>query len=130
MRLGGPAPILLSVLPPGGRALRSRSGPHTTLCALIALLALCAPGRLHAQDADHIAMEGGLGVAAAIGTLVYAPLKLTSALGGLVLGSITYLWTGGNSDVTDPVFKQAMGGDYVISPDHIRGNDGFELTGE
>ena len=74
-------------------------------------------------------MEGGLGVFAAVTTIVYAPLKLVYSLGGLVLGSVTYLWTAGDSSVTGPIFEMAMGGDYVVSPEHLAGNDNFAPTG-
>lgn len=74
-------------------------------------------------------MEGGLGSFAVITTIAYAPLKLVYSLGGLALGSVTYLWTAGNSDVTDPIFQMAMGGDYVVSPEHLAGNDDFTATG-
>jgi len=78
---------------------------------------------------DPIALEGGLGTFAAITSVAYVPLKLVYAVGGLVVGSLAYLWTGGDSQVTDPIFQMALGGDYVVSPEHLAGNQSFELTG-
>ena len=88
-----------------------------------------APARLRAE-VDPIAVEGGLGAFAAITTFVYAPLKLVYSLGGLAVGSLAYLWTAGDSAVTEPIFKMAMGGDYVVSPEHLAGYDNFTLTGD
>ena len=99
-------------------------------CALFVLLACSAPERLRAEDVDHIAIEGGLGVFSVVTTIVYAPFKLVYSLGGLTLGSVTYLWTAGNSDVTTPIFQMAMGGDYVVSPEHLAGNQSFATTGK
>ena len=130
MRDGPLAPTLDPRPPPGGSALRLGSGPRATLCALFVLLACSAPAQLRAEDTDHIALEGGLGTFAAVTTIAYAPLKLVYALGGLTVGALAYLWTAGNSDVTDPIFQMALGGDYVVSPEHLAGNETFELTGE
>jgi hypothetical protein len=74
--------------------------------------------------------EGGLGATAALVSLIYAPVKLAYAASGIALGSGSFLWTWGDRDAAMAVVNTAVGGDYVITPEHLRGSDEIHLTGQ
>jgi len=95
-----------------------------TACA-IALTAMPAS----AKRPEHIAMEGGLGAGSALASLIWSPLKLVHAAGGLVIGGLGMLWTGGDGEIPKRIFKRALTGDYVITPEHLQGKKRLRWTG-
>jgi hypothetical protein len=95
-----------------------------TACA-IALSAVPAS----AKRPENIAMEGGLGAGSALASLVWSPLKLLHATGGLVIGGLGMLWTGGDGEIPKRIFKRALTGDYVVTPEHLQGKKRLRFTG-
>lgn len=95
-----------------------------TACA-IALSAMPAS----AKRPENIAMEAGLGAGSALASLVWSPLKLLHATGGLVLGGLGLLWTGGDGEIPKRIFKRALTGDYVVTPEHLQGKKRLRFTG-
>ena len=77
-----------------------------------------------------ILTEGGLGATSALLSLAYGPVKLAYAASGLLLGSGSFLWTWGDRDSAMAIVNTAVGGDYVITPEHLRGSDEIHLTGQ
>jgi hypothetical protein len=73
--------------------------------------------------------EGGLGAAAALISFVYCPLKLLYAASGIALGSSSFLWTWGDRDAAMAVVNTAVGGDYVVTPEHLGGSANLRFTG-
>ena len=65
--------------------------------------------------------EGGLGAAAALSTLVYAPVKLVYATGGVLVSGFAWAFTAGDSGVAETVLTRSLRGNYVITPDHLTG---------
>jgi len=94
---------------------------------LVTLLAV-APGTASAEG-ESIIKEGGFGLAAAVVSLGYGPLKLAYALSGIVLGGGSYLWTWGDQTTAMTVVAMSIGGDYVITPRHLGGIDDVRFTG-
>jgi hypothetical protein len=92
-----------------------------------ALVVSAAPAA--AKKPENIAKEGGLGAGAAIASMVWAPLKLTHAVLGLVAGGICFAITGGDTEVWKRVQNKALTGDYVITPKHIAGKQRFRISG-
>jgi hypothetical protein len=92
---------------------------------LAAWLALApAPAR-----AESLAREAGLGASAALLNLLYGPGKLVyAALGSLVAGG-AWLFSAGDADVAGPVLTAALRGDYVVTPEHLRGEKELEFFG-
>lgn len=78
---------------------------------------------------EHTATNAGLGLASFAGTLVYAPLKLVYAAGGGLVGGLTWLFSGGNSEMAMKVVRPAVTGDYVLTPDHLRGLEQVHFAG-
>jgi hypothetical protein len=80
-------------------------------------------------EEPSLVREGGFGAAAALISLCYGPLKLAYAVSGLVLGGGSLLWTWGDQDAALAVVTMSVGGDYVITPDHLGGADDIRFTG-
>lgn len=71
----------------------------------------------------------GLGLGAAASNLFYIPAKLLYAGTGTLVGGIAWLFAGGDSDVSDPVFTASWMGDYVLTEDHLSGKRPIEFVG-
>ncbi|GJL67875.1 MAG: hypothetical protein NPIRA06_05100 [Nitrospirales bacterium] len=73
--------------------------------------------------------EAGLGIGSALLTVVYFPVKLAYAILGGVVGSFTYGLTGGDLDTAKAVWEPSFYGTYVITPDHLKGNEPVRFIG-
>ncbi len=71
----------------------------------------------------------GYGAAALVGNLVYIPCKMVYALLGGIVGGGTWLVTAGNSQASNTVFRSALGGDYVLTPQMIAGQQPIHFSG-
>ena len=102
---------------PGG------SAPGRLLITLLLSVALVGgPSLASAGDvASETSREGGLGAAAALSTLVYGPVKLVYALGGMIVGGVSWAFTAGDTQVAEKVFTRSVRGTYVITPEHLTG---------
>lgn len=109
---------------------RAAVRPKRVLCAWIcAALVLGAPVTGSAQEVTDAANEGGLGVAAALASLVYGPLKIVYSLGGTVVAGFAYVFSAGDSEVANTVLVRAVRGTYVITPAALRGEEEIEFIG-
>ena len=111
--------------------MRHRSGWRSALagglaCALV-LSALPALGE--PEEAQNIAVEGGLGAGSALASIAWAPLKLVYALGGLLIGGLGYAWAGADGEVSKRVLRVSLAGDYVITPAHLQGQKRLRFAG-
>ena len=95
------------------------------LCAALAL----APASALAGETAEISKSAGIGVGSALASLVYAPVKLCYAIGGLVIGGLAWGFSGGDNNVAKVVLTPSLLGDYVITPDHLRGKATIEFFG-
>jgi hypothetical protein len=73
--------------------------------------------------------DAGLGVASALSTFVYAPLKISYAIVGGVFGSMGYLLSVGSLDVAKKIWVPSLGGSYVITPDMLQGDEEIRFFG-
>lgn len=71
----------------------------------------------------------GVGVGSAFASLVYAPVKLCYAFGGLLVGGMAWAFSGGDNDVAMVVITPSVLGDYVVTPDHLTGEQSLEFFG-
>jgi hypothetical protein len=95
---------------------------------MVALLA--APSAaLAGEKARETSREGGLGAAAALSTLIYGPVKLVYATGGLIVGSFAWAFTAGDSQVAEQVFTRSLRGTYVVTPEHLTGEQELIFIG-
>lgn len=73
--------------------------------------------------------EAGLGVAAGLISIVYAPAKVLYAAGGGLVAGLAYVLSAGDQDVTEPILTPSLRGDYVVTPAHLRGERQLEFIG-
>jgi hypothetical protein len=86
------------------------------------------PAAGHAQESGG--WEGaGLGAASALSTIVYGPVKIATAITGMVIGPFAWALTAGDSDVMWRVIDTTVRGDYVVTPAHLRGEQPLEFFG-
>jgi hypothetical protein len=99
----------------------------------LALAALALATALAARPAlatdGEAASEAGLGVASALASLVYGPVKVVYSALGLVFGGFAYGLSGGDREVMNAVITPAIRGDYVVTPAHLRGERELEFIG-
>jgi hypothetical protein len=104
------------------------SSKRSRIAALVLVLCIgFAPGSSLAQESA--AESGGLGAAAVLTSLIYGPVKLVYALGGLIVGGFAWPLSGGDSDVMWRIMNPAIRGDYVVTPAHLRGEQPLEFFG-
>jgi len=97
---------------------------------LVALVVLgVVLGRPAVLRAESAAAEFGLAVGAAAGNLLYLPGKVVVALGGLVLGAVTGVLTGGDVRAAYAVWVPAASGTYLLTPAHLEGTVPIEFFG-
>lgn len=101
---------------------RARNGSRALLAAMLIVGMLGAPSVGFAgETAKETGREGGLGAAAALSSLVYGPVKLVYATGGLIVGAFAWAFTAGDTQVAEKVFTRSLRGNYVVTPDHLTG---------
>lgn len=105
----------------------SHRARHALLVCVVALVLV--PQSVRAED-DSIESEAGLGALSALATLVYGPVKVVYAAGGLIIGGIAWGLSGGDGDVLRAVVTPAVRGDYVITPSILRGERRLEFFGK
>jgi hypothetical protein len=90
-----------------------------------------APGTQIPQPQDNnVNWPGaGYGVGALLCNVLYIPAKLTYAVVGGVVGGGTYLVTAGNSQAANTVWRSSLGGDYVVTPQMLAGQQPVNFSG-
>src|SRR5271170_676324 len=90
-----------------------------------------APGTQIPQPQDNnVNWPGaGYGVGALLCNVLYIPAKLTYAVVGGVVGGGTYLVTAGNSQAANTVWRSSLGGDYVVTPQMLAGQQSINFSG-
>src|SRR6202795_3451261 len=71
----------------------------------------------------------GYGAGALVCNLLYIPAKLVYALLGGIVGGGTYLITAGNQQAANTVWRSALGGDYVVTPQMLAGQQPLNFSG-
>jgi hypothetical protein len=106
-------------------------------CAAVAALGLVvslpaatatAQSETKTEDAGREG-EAGLGVAAGLISIVYAPAKVLYAAGGGLVAGMAYVLSAGDQEVTEPILTPSLRGDYVVTPAHLRGERQLEFIG-
>jgi hypothetical protein len=97
--------------------------------ALSVALGMAARPAMAADDDNRFATDFGLGVGAFFTNLVYMPVKFVYATLGGITGGFAYVLTGLNYDIAKGVWVPSTGGDYVITPSMLRGDDPIYFSG-
>jgi hypothetical protein len=101
---------------------------------VLALAACLAAGpaaaeELVSQETRETASQGGMGAAAGLSSVVYAPVKVAYAAGGSIVAGLAYVLSGGDKEVAKPIFDASVRGDYVVTPQHLSGERELEFVG-
>ena len=98
--------------------------------ALLACLLLCSLLATPAlADSNSRGSDAGAGTLAVLSSIVYGPAKMLYAAGGLIFGGFAWALSGGDSAVMDAVITPSVRGDWVVTPDVIRGERSIEFVG-
>ena len=108
-----------------------RRSPRTRSVAAVAffIIALAPAASLASNDASSMAKGIGIGTTSALASLIYGPLKILYATGGVVVGGLSWAFSGGDAEVAKTVMTPAIYGDYVISPSVLTGDEKLEWYG-
>lgn len=82
-----------------------------------------------AEEKNRFATDFGLGVGAFFTNLVYMPVKFVYATLGGITGGFAYVLTGFNFDIAKGIWVPSTGGDYVITPSMLRGDQPIYFSG-
>jgi hypothetical protein len=83
-----------------------------------------------AQPAQSTTGEDiGYGFGSVLANMFYMPAKITYAGLGLLTGGVGYLITGGRADVANNIIYPAVGGNYVVTPNQLKGSEPLYFVG-
>ena len=102
----------------------SRTPRGLAAAAALTILLSSAPMRAETPGAEF-----AIGASCALTNLLYGPAKVFYALGGGLVATIAYGFSGGDMDVARPIVDAALRGDYVLTPEHFRGTRQWEFVG-
>ncbi|MGH8012365.1 MAG: hypothetical protein ACREQ4_07695 [Candidatus Binataceae bacterium] len=71
----------------------------------------------------------GVGAGTVAGNLLYIPAKLAYGILGGIAGGAGYALTGGNQQVANTIWRSSLGGDYVLTPDMVKGKQPIYFSG-
>ena len=102
-----------------------------TVAVLVALSLCLAPVAWAAEkgNGENPASDIGLGIASFLCSVPYGAAKVALAIVGGVTGSLTYVFSGFDKKAADSVWYTTIEGDYVVTPDHLRGKKDLRFTG-
>jgi len=106
---------------------RLRAGRRGVALLACALFVGLSPATALAEESQ--AATAGLGIGSALCSLVYSPFKIVYAIGGGVIGGLAWIFSAGDGEVAGAVISPAVRGDYVVTPDHLRGEKPLEFIG-
>ena len=98
--------------------------------SLVIVLSLSAVAFAAEGDSQgNAGKDLGLGVASFLISIPYGAAKVATAIVGGIVGGFTYVFSGFNKKAADQVWYTAIPGDYIITPDHLRGKRDIRFTG-
>jgi hypothetical protein len=71
----------------------------------------------------------GVGAGTVVGNALYIPAKLVYGILGGVAGGAGWALTGGNTQVANTIWRSSLGGDYVLTPNMVAGQDPIHFSG-
>lgn len=119
---------------------RMKTPFSTLLACLLAIALLAAPAVSIAQDRQapaqeqqsptkEVGTELGWGVGTVLANVFYMPTKVVYAGLGLLTGGIGYMLTAGRGDVANEIIYPAVKGTYVLTTDHLKGEQPVVFIG-
>lgn len=96
---------------------------------IAAVAIVLVPVTAQASDDENLGVNLGLGIASALCSVVYAPVKIIYAGGGLIVGGFGWALSGGDNEVASAIVDPAVRGDYVVTPAVLKGDRPLEFYG-
>jgi hypothetical protein len=73
--------------------------------------------QLRAEDAIE---KAGVGVGVTAGNMIFLPLKAAAMAAGAFFGAVSWVVTGGNTELTQQIWRDTSEGPYAITPEVAR----------
>jgi len=114
------------------RRMKAQLSKGIALASLVTVLAApvyaqSAPANKEAEQG--VGEEAGYGVGAALASVFYIPAKVTYAGLGLLTGGLGWVLSGGRADVANNIIYPAVGGNYVVTPNNLKGTEPIYFVG-
>jgi len=106
-----------------------RGAVGVVLCAFAFMVCLAPAMGWAAEEDSSPSNEAALGLGSGLLTMLYLPAKIVYATLGGIVGGFTYGLTGGNLETAKSVWEPSFYGTYVITPDHLKGNEPVRFYG-
>ena len=88
----------------------------TSFAAMLLAASLMMPFPALPQSQEVIE-KGAIGIGLTAGNAVFLPAKAVSMLFGALSGALSFVVTGGDTEVASQVWRDTSSGPYYISPD-------------
>jgi hypothetical protein len=73
--------------------------------------------------------DAGWGTLTVLTNVIYMPAKLVYATLGGITGGLAFALTGGDTQTAENVWVTSMGGNYVVTPNMLRGEEAIAFSG-
>jgi len=88
-----------------------------TAAAVVLTITLITPALLRAEDAIE---KAGVAVGVTAGNMWFLPIKALVVGIGALSGTLSYVVTGGNAELTQQIWRDTAQGPYLITPEVAR----------
>ena len=102
---------------------------RTTLLVLVLVLGSQAVLSVRTAAAAGSGSDAIQGLGSYFLTLPYGGIKMAVAVLGAVAGGMGFIFTGGDKATADKIWGPAIGGEYVVTPQHLRGEKDLHFFG-
>ena len=125
------AMVFAFALPAGALAQDNASGPAVVSPLQLPGTAASPQAQVpQPQDDPGVNWKGvGVGAGTIVGNVLYVPAKLVYGILGGVAGGAGWLLTGGNTQVSNTIWRSSLGGDYVLTPNMVAGQEPVHFSG-
>ena len=90
---------------------------HLAIAILLLALTGTAPAHLRAEDMIE---KAGVATGVTVGNAIATPLKAVTMVIGAFAGVLSFVVTGGNTELTQQIWQDTLQGPYVITPELAR----------
>lgn len=95
---------------------------------LVGLLAQAVAAQTETKSGNYWS-DAGYGTLCVIANILYMPAKVVYATVGTLTGGLAYVLTAGNSDTARSIWSPSLGGNYVVTPEMLRGDQPVLFNG-
>ena len=84
-----------------------------------------------AAEQSGTSPEGAAGLQAVswLASVPYGAVKVAYALGGGIVGGLTWVMSGGDTEAAKAVWIPSMTGDYIVQPENLTGEKSLHFMG-